>query len=187
MARSPRRKKKAATEQYTLLGILINRYEYRVEAGINTYLKMRPGMAVSSDPLYTYSTVLDIEGNCIYPDERAGEHFSILVVGDAHAAELQCTLADIQERDASGVPRYRTCRGDHVPVYERPKGITALFRRGRARSWGAYLPVPPRFASDCLIVLKTEATPFLSLQEHKVGRDRWIDSLALQNTHPGYE
>ncbi|MBS9405465.1 hypothetical protein KG088_17820 [Halomonas sp. TRM85114] len=187
MARAPRQKKKAATEQYTLLGILINRYEYRVEAGINTYLKMRPGMAGTSDPLYTYRTVLDIEGNCIYPEEREGEHFGILLVGDAHAVELQRTLADIQERDASGHPRYRTYRGDHVPAYERPKGITPLFRSGGARSWGAYLPVPPRLTSDFLIALKTEATPFLSLQEHKVGRDRWIDSLALQNTHPGYE
>ncbi|WP_306169359.1 hypothetical protein [Halomonas sp. MMSF_3323] len=186
MARAPRRKK-AATEQFTLLGILVKRYEYRVEAGINTYLKLRPGMALTSDPLYTYCTVLDIEGNCIYPDERVGEHFGVYLVGDAHATDPQLTLTDIQERDASGVPRYRTYRGDRVPVYDRPKGIAPLVRGGGARSWQAYLRVPPQIASDFLIVLKTEETPFLSLQEHKVGRERWIDSLAIQNTHPGYE
>lgn len=72
MANSPRRQKKSATEHYTLLGILINRYEYRVEVGLNTSLQMRPGMALTSDPLYAYGTVLDIEGNCVYPDDRAG-------------------------------------------------------------------------------------------------------------------
>nr|WP_299379565.1 hypothetical protein [uncultured Halomonas sp.] len=187
MTRSPRRKKRAATEQYSLLGILINRYEYRVEAGINTSLKMRPGMASISGPLYTYGTVLDIEGNCIYPDERAGEHFGVCIVGDAYTTDFQLTLKDIQEPDASGFPCYRTYRGDRVPVYERPKGITPLCRGGGARSWRAYLPVPPWLASDFLLVLKTEATPFLSIHEHKVGRERWIDSLSIQNKHPADE
>lgn len=78
MARSQRGNKKE-TEQDTMLGLLIKGYDYRVEAGINKCLKMQPNMAgPSCDPLYTYSTTLDIKGNCIYPDERMGGAFQRL-------------------------------------------------------------------------------------------------------------
>lgn len=179
---------KKPQDTYTLLGARITHYEMRVTAGLNADLKLADRrVATPQAPLYTYITTLQIEGMCTYPDERAGEQYDLLIVGDSHAAKLQLTLEDIHVRDASCSRQYRQYRGEDVPVYAPPPGISIMYRGTKRRVWHAYLTVAPHLATDMLTGLATGAASFLSLHEHRVGRQRWIDSLTLQSTDPAEE
>ena len=146
MTRATRRAKKPADE-HTLLGARITGYEVRITAERNVVLKLADRReADPRDPLYTYITTLQVEGECTYPD----------------AADLRLTLEDIHARDSSGTPQYRPYRGEDVPVYEPPPGITVMSRGRQPRTWQTYLPVAPRLASDMLTALATGAAPFSS-------------------------
>lgn len=181
-------KKKKPTETHEHLGACVTGYKLDIEAGLNLDLKSG-GLRYPEpqDPVYTYRTLITLYGEGVYPDERAGEIYDFLIVGDARAAEHRLTIADIQARDRDGVPKTRLYRGVEIPVYERPAGITTMFPGGGKRHFHAYLPVPPQLASDMLTALATGAAPYLAIHEHKVGRKRWIDTLTLQNTHPAEE
>lgn len=163
-------------------------YRLRIEAGLNSNLK---GGAVlqpePTDPLYTYQTTLQIWGKGIFPDERAGEFFDFLIVGDAHAAKPRTRLVEVQILDRYGVPKTRSYRGIELPVSDSPAGISVMFPGGGKNHHQDYLPVPPQIASDMLNAPATGATPYMAIHEHKVGRKRWIDTLTLQNTHPAEE
>jgi len=188
MAQKRRSSKKKPTETHEHLGARVISYKVGIEAGLNMDLK---GGALRqpdpSDPLYTYHTVLQLWGEGIWPDERAGEVFDFLIVGDPYAEEHRLTLADIQTRDRYGGPKTRPYRGVEIPVYQPPPGISVMFPGGGKHHHQTYLPVSPQLASDMLTALATGAAPYMAIHEHKVGRKRWIDTLTLQNTHPAEE
>ncbi|TQE99598.1 MAG: hypothetical protein FKY71_07725 [Spiribacter salinus] len=185
-ARAARKKKPAEAHEH--LGARVTGYKIDIEAGLNLDLK-GGGLRYPApdDPLYTYRTLLTLYGECIDPDERAGEIYDFLIVGDARAARDHLTVADIQDRDRDGGPKTRLYRGVEIPVYDRPPGITTMFPGGGKRHFQCYLPVPPQLASDMLTALAAGAAPYMAIHEHKVGRKRWIDTLTLQNTHPAEE
>jgi hypothetical protein len=188
MPKKRRASKKKPTETHEHLGARVDGYKLRVEAGLNQRLKGGPALQPQpTDPLYTYRTVLQIWGEVIDPDERAGEFFDFLIVGDPHAADPRIQLADVQAQGRYGAPKTRSYRGAELPVYEPPAGITVMFPGGGRNHHQTYLPVPPQLASDMLTALASGAAPYMAIHEHKVGRKRWIDTLSLQNTHPAEE
>ncbi|TQF00201.1 MAG: hypothetical protein FKY71_04645 [Spiribacter salinus] len=188
MPRKKRPSKNKPTESHEHLGARVDGYRVRLEAGLNLDLKGSPVLHPEpTDPVFTYHTTLQIWGEGIFPDERAGEFFDFLIIGTSEADKPRLTLADVQARDRHGGPKTRSYRGVEIPVYEPPPGITLMFPGGGKNHHQTYLPLPPQIASDMLTALATGAAPYMAIHEHKVGNKRWIDTLTLQNTHPAVE
>lgn len=189
----PQKKRRTAREkkpvdEHEHLGARVTGYKLDIKAGLSLDLKSG-GVRYPepADPVYTYGTTIALYGEGVFPDERAGEIYDFLIVGDARAAKHRVTIADIQDRDRYDGPKTRLYRGVEIPVFERPAGIAIMFPGGGKRHFQTYLPVPPELASDMLTALATGAAPYMAIHEHKVGRKRWIDTLTLQNTHPAEE
>jgi len=72
---------KKPVEEYSLLSIKVRNHKTRVGASINHRAKdkrcQHDGLRV-----YQFDSSLEIAGLCTYPEERAGEGFSITVYGD---------------------------------------------------------------------------------------------------------
>jgi len=83
--------------------------------------------------------------------------------------------------------RYRTYRGEDVPVYDRPRSLGLLNKvRGEAR-WTGWLFTPTRFIADMLPLLTHGPDLFVALHERRSGRTRWIHGLSLQTNDPAEE
>jgi len=189
MPRAKKRQKKPGDE-HTFLGIRVERYEASMEAGVNHGV-YAPQLAWNLDddhPLYEFNTRLMIVGVATYPEGREGDSYEFRISADnVGAFDIRATLKDVQVRDEHGSPKYRSYRGRQVPVYIPPKGMGLIDKvRGEPR-WTAWLRVLPCFASDALVLLRSDRTLFLAVHERKRDRTRWIQSLSLQTTDPSEE
>lgn len=106
-------------------------YEVSADAGINHNLRMdRPLFPRDDDPVYEYVTTLDIAGIATNPQDRAAERYEITLRGEGgYRSGMGLTLRDMQARDEGGGLRYRTSRGERLPVYEPPPGLCRLYRK----------------------------------------------------------
>jgi hypothetical protein len=142
----------------------------------------------SGTPVYEFNNRLMIAGVSTYPRERAGDHYELTIYGtDARSHRLNATLKDIQARDKRGSPEYRPYRGKPIPVYLPPTGFGLIDKIRGERRWTAWLFVKPRFVTDMLVLLGHRHSFFLSLEERKVERSRWVQALSLQTTDPAEE
>lgn len=188
MAKKKRARKKV-DDEYTSLSIKIEKHEVKSEASLNIDLKMdRPIFSRDDDPVYEFVTSLEISGVSTYPKKRAGDQYEITIRGqEPHTGNLKLTLHDVQARDDDRCLMYRTYRGERYPVYDAPPGIATISRRHGTRIWDAWVYFVPRLVSDMLVLLSQSKPLFLAIQERKVGRKRWVESLTLQTTDPAEE
>jgi hypothetical protein len=186
----PKKKRRSKTQpSYTFLAICVERYEVETEATVNHYLE-QPQYAFrelrDDDPVFEYTTRVKIRGTSTYPDERAGEAYEVILRGDdAPSTDVHLKLSDVHERDEYRSPRYRSYRGREIPVFKTVPGFGVLNKNGR--EWNAWLTVAPRLVSDMLTLLGTGRKLYLSLDERKEQRLRWIRGLALRSTDPAEE
>lgn len=183
------KRQKLANEEHTFLAIRVESYAASVDAAVN-YNVRAPELAWNSDeddPLYTFTTQLNIVGVATYPKQCEGDTYEFTIYGDnLGSRDIRATLKDVQARD-EGSPKYRTYRGRQVPIYTPPKGMGLINKvRGEPR-WTAWLRVWPCFASDALVLLCSARTLFLAVHERKSERNRWIQNLSLQTTDPAEE
>lgn len=181
------RRKKDALSTHTLLGIRLSGFTARVDASVS-YKVLDPRHYQEDAKVYEFASSLEVEGDCMYPEERAGESYRLTVYGrELNEGEFTLTLADCHVRDDKGLLQYRK-RGDkRVPLYKVPKGIGLLDRQRRTRIWAGTVWVSSRVVSDMLTLLPHVSPLYVAIQELRVERNRWITSLTLQTTDPSEE
>lgn len=96
-------------------------------------------------------------------------------------------LKYFRERDADYAPVSRRVRGMSVPVYRIPTGMDLLERRRLDRLWSAWLQVAPRFASDMLVLAGQTMPLFLTIDELRHDRRRWVRSIWVATKDPTKE
>ena len=184
-----RRRKSATLEEHTLLGIEISDFKARSSAALNHDLRNSwPRFARDDDLVYEFGTSLEITGTSIYPSERANDTYELSVHGhELRRGDFSLKLKDCQLRDEYGVPRYKSYRGQQLPVYESPPGLGMLDRRRGTGIWYSWVYVMPGLVHDMLLLLMQSRPLYISLHERKTGRERWIQSVSVQTTNPADE
>lgn len=177
------------TDEHTTLHIEVSRFEVSADASLNFALQNTHSPFDRPDDLaYQFAMTLNIDGVCIAPSGRAGELYHLIVIGKGvHANSLSYTLEDFQARDENGAPKYRSYRGERIPVYDGPRGISRLSRGRGAKKWEAWFWFQPQLVSDMLFLLTHMKPLYVSLHEHREGRDRWVKDFTLQTSRPDEE
>ena len=172
---------------YEILAITINNYKASVDAAIN-YEARDKRYFYKNPSVHSFGTNIELEGVCTYPDDRAGENYSITIYGhEREHGEFSKRLSDYQERDEKYNLKYRTVRGNQVPVYDVPYDIGYYSRNRGTKDWSGAAWVSPQTASDMLVLLSSVNPLYVSIHECKIGRNRLIAGLTLQTTDPAYE
>ena len=180
------RKKKPSVE-YELLSIPLSSYRASVDASVNPYA--RDKRHHYADPkIYSFGTSVELEGVCDYPEDRAGEMYTIMVNGwENEEGKFDARLSDRHVRDEDGMPIYHKVRGEEIPVYDVPEGLGLIEKVRGEKRWTGFCWVSPRTVSDMLLLLPHVSPLYIAIHERKVGRTRWINALSLQMSHPGFE
>ena len=181
MAKKARRQRQ---DTFDFLCLWLTGYDVQAQLGVNPKLRMNPLLSDLDTRVLEASLGIEVRGKCFYPDERKGEKIVLTLKGESCPLSFVDAVADIQERDEHGVPKYRKYRGCPVPVFECPKGVARLRRGGRVGAWSAWINVPERHLSDCLAVLSVDVAQFISIHEHTVGKERWVNGFSIQTKNP---
>lgn len=183
-----KRRKKTA-EEYTFLSIDVGDYSVRSEAALNYNLKQsHPTLYQDDDPAFEFITTLVVSGICRYPPDRKDDYYEITFMGgEFHAGHNSLTLKDYQARDKHGVPVYKEYRGESLPVFDSPPGLATLNKRRGENKWDSWICVKQELVRDMLTTLAHIKPVYLSIQELKSNRQRWIQSVTLQSTIPEEE
>lgn len=186
----PRKRQSKPEEEHTRIAIRVEAYAAQVDAGINrnAFAPQYAWDLNDDDPLYTFTSYLQITGMSVYPEGRAGDRYELTIYGDdAPSRRLDAKLKDAQARDKHGSPQYRSYRGREIPVYSPPEGMGLLDKIRGERSWTAWLHAAPRFVSDALTLLTLRKDLFLTIHERKIERTRWVQGVTLQTSDPREE
>lgn len=181
--------RKIQQPEYTLLGILINDYHVRSDAGTNLHLHGSPRTWIDeNEPVYTFETHMTLYGTCMYPEDRAGDSYEITLFGSQSSPrDLRLKVKDLHERDKKDMPRYHTYRGVCRPVYAEPPSLTFVNKIYGESRWTVWLPTVPQMVTDSLLLVSGKKPVYVSMNEKKVGRQRHVQSLSVQTTDPSDE
>jgi len=162
-------------------------YEVRATASINHDVQsQKPAYLLDEDaPIYQFDTNLEIFGTSIAPSSRAGEMYHLSLFGDGSSSgSVNRTLKSMQERDEHDAPKYRTYRGQTVPVYRVPRGLAMMNKQRGEPRWTVWIPALPRFVSDVLLLLGQNRQLYITLYERRFARQRWLQYLSIQTDDP---
>jgi hypothetical protein len=182
---------KKAQPEHTFLALQVDGYDVRISASINHQVE-NPKYAFdelrADEPVYKHITYLTIRGHATHPEKRAGERFEFAVHGDdSPSKELRATLRDFQVRDEYNSAEYREYRGRQIPVVHPIPSLAFIDKNRAAQKRTVWLNVEPRLVSDMLVLLGSTRPIYISVQEVKVGRTRWVRQFELQTTDPAEE
>ena len=181
------KRKKHSVVTHEHLAIRLKNFKARIDSSVNHEI-YQTRYRHDETKAYEFSTALELEGICVWPEERADEIYQITVYGsEKGAGEFESRLKDYHVRDENGSLVYRKQRGEHVPVYGIPNGLGFIERQRGTRDWSGCIWVLPRAASDMLALLPNLSPLYLAIHECKEGRYRRIVGLSLQNTNPADE
>lgn len=183
-----RAKPNKKSSEFTSLGITVDEFAVRTQAGTNISVHGTPSFIDDREPVFVFETILDITGMCTYPAGRAGERYDVTLLGEAEMkGRLKARVADLQKRSKTGAPAFRKYRGETYPVYEAPPPLAYLEKVRGERRWTAWVWLSPQTVSDSLQILSGSKQVYLSIYEEKVARQRRIQHLAIQTTDPANE
>lgn len=183
-----RKKHKKPKVEYEFLSVRVESYEVRVDASVNHHLLTRNLSWLPDDePVNRFYTHLELKGTSFDPLGRSGDNYVITVYGEKNNSRPELTLKDLRTRDDDGNFQYRKYRGQEVPVYNVPHGVSVLDKVRGDNMWTTCLFVKPDFARDMLLLLYSGRPIFVSIHERKVGRQRWVQGITLQTTDPSEE
>jgi hypothetical protein len=181
-----RRQPKAAQE-HTHLAIRVESYSARVNAGINPALYGNSLRDIFPEDFVVESSLgLEVRGVCTYPPPRADQKFE-LSVRTENASRVAQRVKDIHTRDATNAPQYRKHRGELYPVYDLPAGLGLIEQRRGENIWAGWVFAEPKVVTDMLILLGQNQPSYLSINERKIERHRWIWHMSVQTDDPAAE
>lgn len=187
---SKRKGLRQAEDIFTQLAIRVEHYEVRVAAAIShdVYAPQFAWNLDDNDPVYPITTRLTITGVSTYPEERAGDSYELTIYGDdAPSRRLNATLKDVQVRDQYGSLEFRKYRDRQIPVYHPPEGMGLIEKVKGEPRWTAWFHTPVRFASNLVSLLGHNRVLFISLNERRKAKARWILGMSLQTVDPAEE
>lgn len=180
-------RKKSDSDEYTSLAIKVSKFEVAVGESINVNLRTKlPFSWDDSDPVVAPDFRLMISGSCTFPEDRAGDSYQITLYGERLERE-QLTFKQIRVCDEHNVPVYRKHRGREYPAFELPPGLATIARLRGTREWQTCMWVSPHTVSRMLPVVSSGRQLFVSIDECKRDRQRWVRGFAVQTTDPADE
>ncbi len=181
MARKSR--KQAKQEEYEYITVEVTNFSASVDIGRN-YELVHLDSCDSNTRIFRYDNKVEIEGNCIYPDNLKGVPYYITFYGtDLRDDTFSLTLKECQAMN--GWDRvYKTVKGLQVPVYELPDSIGFLEKRRGQSCWAGHTWVPPRAVTDMLIMLPHMKPLYLEI--HRLKREKLyiMRSVSLMTNNP---
>ncbi len=126
----PAKKKKAKPPQpeHIHVSVRVHKHSPAVGASLNHEiddLRRRH----HDTPTYEFSSSMELVGEVIDPEERAGEEYLLSVYGGPHRpGRFDRVLGDFRVDDEDGSPQYKKKRGEEVPIYDPPKTVGYLQR-----------------------------------------------------------
>ena len=185
-----RKRSRRPEDEYTHLALRIEGLKVRSSAGINHFVHA-PQYAwrdTQKQSLYEFQTQLEIFAVCFFPEERVDHAYELTIYcDDGPESEIHRKLEDVQVRDENNIRQYRTYRGDEIPVYDPPKGMGSIEKVRGEQLWRATIWAKPPYISDLLVLLGYDQQLYLSINERKLGRRRWIQSISVQTSDPSQE
>ena len=179
--------RKRFTADHTFLSIKVSQYQIAVGESIDINLRTTvPRSWGDSDHEVSLDFRLNIAGSCTYPEHRAGDSYKITLYGE-RAARERLTFEDIRVRDKYNAPIYRKYRGQDYPVFKLPSGLGTVERRRGTREWHTTLFLGPHSVGRMLAVLSLGSDHYVSIDECKIDRQRWVRGFSLQTTDPAKE
>ena len=180
-------RKKSDPDDSASLSIKVSKYDVAVGESINLNLRTTvPHSWDDSDPVIAPDLRLVIAGICTYPERRANDSYEITIYGGRLPRE-QLTFSQIHVRDEYNVPMYRKYRDGQYPVYKVPPGLSTVERLRGTRDWRACFWVTPQTVTSLLAVAALTRDLYVSIEERKVDRQRWVRGFTLQTTDPADE
>jgi hypothetical protein len=179
--------RKRNADDYTLLSIKVTKYEVDVGESININLRTTvPYSWDDTDPVVAPDLRVEIVGSCTYPEQRAGDSYELTLYGEKLARD-HLRFEHIRVRDKHNVPVYRKYRGQDYPLFKVPSGLATVERRRGTREWHAALFLGAPTIGRMLTVLSLRRDLYVSIDEHKIDRQRWVRGFSLQTTDPAEE
>ncbi len=181
------RRKPKQVQEHTHLAIRVESYGAIVSAGINpTLYRDNPRETIPEDFVLESSLGLEVRGVCTYPSLRADQKFEITIHTEC-ASKVGQRVKDIHGRDATNVPQYRKLRGSLYPVYDLPAGLGLIERRRIDDVWAGWVFVELKIVTNMLILLGQSQPTYLSINERRIERHRWIWHISAQTSDPAAE
>ena len=178
------RRQPTPAQEHTHLAIRVASYSASVSAGINPSLYGNKPRDIASEDLVLESSMsLEVRGVCTYPPPRDDHQFEITIHTENPARTGQ-RVKDIHRKDENNVRQYRKNRGELYPVYDLPSGLGLIEQRRSEKVWAGWVFVEPKVATDMLMLLGQTRQSYLSINERKIERHRWIWHITLQTTDP---
>lgn len=184
------RNQRKPRDVHTHLTIAIDETEVCTETSLNhaVHNPQLTWLCCEEDPLIDSNTYIDIRGVCVAPNKRAGDLYRITLFGDRSPSRApSATLRDVQAEDEYGAPQYRNYRGQKIPIFKPPKGLTVLEKIRGKSEWSAWLRVAPHWVTDVLVLSGQGRRLYAEIHEMKVDRKRWIQSIRVQTMDPEAE
>lgn len=173
-------------DEYTNLGIRVDGYDVAVGKSLNLNLIGNFRTYLDDDePVFPSGIRFELSGTCISPRERAKEKYEITIYGE-QVERTELKVKDIRLRDKRDLPIYRR-RGDRqIPVYNPPTGFATLQRNAALSTWQACLWITFSSATNMLVLLAKLGGRqiYVSVDERRHDRKRWIRSFSLQTRNP---
>jgi hypothetical protein len=181
------RRQPKPVQEHTHLAIRVESFSASVSAGINRSLYGdRPKDIVGDEQIVESSIGLEVRGVCTYPPPRADQKFEITVHTE-NPAKAGLRVKDVHRRDENNVPQYQKKRDQLYPVYDLPPGLGLIERRRGNDVWTGWIFVEPQVVTNMLILLGQTKPSYLSINERRIERHRWIWHISLQTTDPAAE
>jgi hypothetical protein len=178
-----RRRPKQAQE-HTHLAISVESFSASASTGINPKLYDNNSRDIGPDDLVLESSLrLEVQGVCTYPPPRAHKKFEITIHPE-DASKAGHRAKDLHRRDANSAPLYRKKRGELYPTYDLPVGLGLIEKRRSDDVWAGWAFVQPTFLTNALILLGQSQPAYLSINERRIERHRWIWHISVQTSDP---
>jgi len=177
----------AIKNEYNFLAIKVTDYKAYVDASIN--YEVRDKRYYSRDAkVYQFSSHVEIEGICTWPEEREGDEYTMTIYGhETHSGNFELTLSDCHVMDEHWSPKYKRVRGKDMPVYDVPNGLGTLDKVRGVAAWTGCIWVPQDTITNMLSLLPVVNPLYIFIHENKIERHRWIVGFTLQTTDPAEE
>jgi len=167
MVRKKARKRKQI--EWVHFGAAVMDTEISVDSSINSKLSDRR-YRHSGVPIYDFKKYMSVRAVVIWDDDQVGEevwfHFYPMDKG-----RQKLILDDLHLKNKrTGEYRYRTHKGEQVPVYGEPEPIGYLRKNGKTEKgkqrWDGHCEVSPEAMQDVMMILLSSKQAYL----HVVGK-----------------
>lgn len=184
-----RKKAKNKIQQglHSFLVARVEQYDIDLDYSVN-HSVYQPEYAIVLDddePLFKNTSHLTLTGRIVEPKDRFNHKLTLyLMGGESPSSRNNSTLKDAQSRGKYGEPQYRTYRGREIPIYDPPNGLARLRKVTGEAEWISFMWVPSLLISDMLVLLGQKEGLFVTLNEWKAERKRWVRAIGLKSTDP---